>query len=86
MRWAAGRSVDPQLWRLVGKFIDERTFPDLKRVFFNGDVIEKQAVALTFYNTDNIPAQVLLASEPALKLTIENGQLTWDKIAGASFT
>jgi len=85
-RWAAGRSVDPQLWRLVGKFIDERTFPDLKRVFFNGDVIEKQAVALTFYNTDNIPAQVLLASEPALKLTIENGQLTWDKIAGASFT
>ena len=85
-RWAAGRSVDPQLWRLVGKFIDERTFPDLKRVFSVGDVIERQAAALTFSETEYKPARVLLESEPELKVAIENGQLNWDKIADASLT
>ena len=85
-RWAAGRSVDPQLWRLVGKFIDERTFPDLQRVFSEGDLIDKQAVALTFAKTDYKPAKVLLDGEPDLKSAVENGQLTWDKIADASLT
>ncbi|MDB5014127.1 MAG: hypothetical protein JWQ25_2329, partial [Daejeonella sp.] len=39
-RWAASRSVEPQLWRLVGKFIDEYTFPNIQRVFQNGNEIE----------------------------------------------
>ena len=36
-RWAAGRKVDPLLWRLTAKFIDDRLFEDLKKVFEHGD-------------------------------------------------
>ncbi len=71
---------------MVGKFIDDRTFADLKRVYSEGNAIEKQAAALTFAKTDYEPARILLESDPELKVAVENGQLTWDKIAEASST
>ncbi|MDB5120757.1 MAG: hypothetical protein JWN56_1975 [Sphingobacteriales bacterium] len=79
-RWAAGRSVEPQLWRLVGKFIDERTFPDIQRVFQIGNQIEKQAAALACAKSEFEPALALLENEPDLKSAIENNNLNWNVI------
>ena len=31
-RWAAARTVNPQLWRCVGPFIDEQIFPDIIKI------------------------------------------------------
>ncbi len=42
-RWAAGRKVTPELWRLTVPFVDETIFEDLKKTFLNGDPLEKSA-------------------------------------------
>jgi hypothetical protein len=69
-RWAAGRKVNPMLWRLVGKFIDERIFNDILIGLTSDDAVEKNAIALAVSESAYQPAKQLF-----------NGQLagvTWD--------
>jgi hypothetical protein len=69
-RWAAGRKVNPMLWRLVGKFIDERIFNDILIGLTNDDALEKNAIALAVSESSYQPAKKLF-----------NGQadgVTWD--------
>ena len=80
-RWAAHRPVDPQLWRLVGKFIDERTYPDIKKVFKEGNSREKEAAALACAQSEFALARALLDEAPELKLAIENKKLNWENVA-----
>ena len=42
-RWAAGRKVTPELWRLTIPYVDEIIFEDLKKAFLKGDSLEKSA-------------------------------------------
>ena len=42
-RWAAGRSVSPELWRCVGPFAQERALEDLERVVAAGMPQERDA-------------------------------------------
>ncbi len=79
-RWAAGRSVNPLLWRSTAKFIDSRLESDLKKVLEGGDLKEKQAAALAIYNSDSIEAKELLTSYPELISAIEKKELTWDQV------
>lgn len=69
-RWAAGRKVNPMLWRLVGKFIDERIFNDILIGLTHDDIIEKKAIALAAAGCAYQPAKDFFKGE-------EN-QLTWD--------
>jgi hypothetical protein len=80
-RWAASRTVNPQLWRCVGKFIDDRIFPGIERAFHSVDPVEKQAAALACYASNYLPAQQLLEHDPQLRTAIEKGTLNWDKLA-----
>lgn len=80
-RWAAGRSVNPQLWRSVGPFAEGELVEDLARVFSSTELFEQQAAALTCANSPNPKAQALLDKVPTLKQEIENGQLTWDSFS-----
>lgn len=80
-RWAAGRTVDPQLWRLTAKFIDERIFADLKKVFEEGSTVEKTAAALTCYQSGYLPAKLLLDQDPELRSAIESNKVNWDHLA-----
>lgn len=80
-RWAANRTLNPQLWRLVGKFIDEKLFPDVKRAFQNDDVTVKKAAALALSQSGYEPAKNLLKEYPNLKSAIENNALTWESLA-----
>lgn len=80
-RWAAHRSVDPQLWRLVGKFIDEHNFPDVQKLFNEGALAEKKAAALACYETDYVPAKSLLSNASGLHNAIMQKTLTWKSLA-----
>jgi hypothetical protein len=80
-RWAASRVVNPQLWRCVGKFIDEKNFSNIKRISESADTIEREAAALACNDSDYPAAKELLKQNAALKSQIETGQLSWDLLA-----
>jgi len=80
-RWAASRTVNPQLWRCTGKFIDAKIFPGIQRIYNSADAIEKEAAALACYESNYPAAKELLNQNNSLTSQIESGQLTWDKLA-----
>jgi hypothetical protein len=80
-RWAAGRTFDPQLWRLTTRFIDENIFPDLKKVLEEGTLLEKEAAALACYHSQYLPAKVLLDQVPELQSAIAKDAVNWEYIA-----
>lgn len=69
-RWAAGRKVNPMLWRLVGKFIDERIFKDILIGLAHDDATEKNAIALAAKESNYQPAKDLFKGD--------TGVLNWD--------
>ncbi|MHC2991504.1 hypothetical protein OB13_07875 [Pontibacter sp. HJ8] len=79
-RWAAGRSVTPELWRPVGPFIDERIIEDIKKLFAHPDVLQHQAAALACAQGSYLPARELLENYPDLKKQVETGELNWNLI------
>ena len=79
-RRAAGRDINPSLWRLVGPFIDDKLFEDVKWAFESGVYINQKAAALAL-SQSNFPAAVkLLDNAPQLKTAIEQKELTWDSL------
>ena len=80
-RWAASRTVNPQLWRCVGKFIDENNLQSIRRLYHSTDVTENQAAALACYNSDYPAAKELLNQNDSLKIRIESGLLSWDTLS-----
>jgi hypothetical protein len=79
-RWAAGRSVMPELWRLVAPFLNEKLLEDLKKVVFSEDLMEAEAGVLAIYQSTYSPAKDLLKSFPELVSAIEFGEVSWEKI------
>jgi len=80
-RWAAHRKINPHLWRLTSKFIDDNLLNDLKRVFEEGSLRDRQAGALTAYQSDSSAAKNLLEAYPELLKAIENKELNWGSLA-----
>lgn len=79
-RWAAHRSVNPQLWRLVSGFIDETNFSDIEKAFKSVDIKEKRAAALASHHSKYKPAKNLLESDPGLKSAILKNNLNWNSL------
>lgn len=79
-RWAAGRNVMPELWRLVSPFLNDEFFKDLKKVMSSADELEKKGGALALYQSDFPPAKGLLADFPNLIHGIESKSITWESI------
>jgi hypothetical protein len=79
-RWAANRKINPHLWRLTSKFIDYDLLTDLKRLFVEGSLRDRQAAALTAYQSDSVLAKNLLKSYPELLKAIENKELNWSSL------
>lgn len=80
-RWAAGRPVNPMLWRLVTRFINDANMPDIQRVWHSAENIEKEAAALTCYYSTYAPARALLQQAPVLEQEIKEGLLSWGRVA-----
>lgn len=83
-RWAAGRSVMPELWRLVVPFINEKFLADLKKVVESEDQMVVEAGLLAMYQCNSDEAKQLLQSRCEEVMAIEYGEITWEKI-GADF-
>jgi len=79
-RRAAGRDINPSLWRLVGPFIDDKLFKDVKWAFESGVYVNQKAAALALSQSNYPAAAELLNSQPNLKTAIEQKELTWDSL------
>lgn len=77
-RWVAKRKVNPQLWRLVSKFINAEIFETLKVGLQHYDQIEQRAIALAIAQSDYQPAKDYINTFPELKLAFTEGSLNWD--------
>lgn len=80
-RWAAHRTILPQLWRSVGKFINGAIFPDIERIAYSENSIEREAAMLACSQSNFKPALELLNKNPEMKSLIEKGEITWNKLA-----
>ncbi len=81
-RWTAKRSVTPQLWRLIGPFINPNMKADLETALVHGDIVQQKAVALACAQSPLPFVQVLLSEYPHLLTSIQTGDLTWDSLIG----
>ncbi len=80
-RWAAGRIINPQLWRCMTKFIDEKSFADIQRTGSSSDPLEREAAALVCSDSHYPPAKEWLDRHEKLKAAIDNKTLSWSTIA-----
>ncbi len=80
-RWAASRTVHPQLWRCVAPFIDAANFSDIQKVLESKDPVEQKAALLACYNSNYEPAKTLLHQYPEIENAIEPGKLNWHSLA-----
>lgn len=81
-RWSAHRTVNPQLWRCVGPFLNDELLPDIEKVSRSQNPLDKQAAALACYHSTSSKAKQLIPVD--LLKAIEEGNLTWDKLAEKS--
>ena len=79
-RWAAGRTVNPQIWRLTEKYIDESHFYLFEKLMKEGSETDKKAGALALSNSSFEKATSLLDQYPQLKTAIEQKKLTWQML------
>jgi len=79
-RQAAHRTVNPQLWRLVSKFIDQQNIHDIEKLFEDGHITERRAAVLACFHSDYPPAKELLEKEPVILASIKANQLNWSSL------
>jgi len=80
-RWAAGRKVSPELWRPLAKHLTGPALADLQKVLEQGELLERQAAALTLAQSDKEEAKKLLVRHEELAEQVEQGRITWSQIA-----
>lgn len=81
-RWQAHRKVNPQLWRLVSRFINNRNFSDLQKLYSEGDPVEKKAAILACSQSEFAPAKQLVAEATGATKILET--LSWKSLINES--
>lgn len=79
-RWAAGRDVMPEVWRLLVPFMGPQYLEDLKKVVEASDPTEQKAGALAAYQSGYAPAKELLAGYPSLQEACANATYSWEDL------
>jgi hypothetical protein len=77
-RWAAGRSVSPELWRCVGPFANDAMLADLQRVLTTGNELERQGAVLALSQCPHPQAKSLLVDSG-----IDPASTNWTTIAAS---
>lgn len=81
-RWAAHRSVSPELWRCVGPYADDTALDDLAKVLAKGSEKEQQAAALALASCPDERAKESLSKQAGLATAVSHGELTWNSLMG----
>lgn len=84
-RYAARRTVNPQLWRCVAPYIHDGNFIDITRLLYSENRIEREAGALACFDSNYLPAKEVLGQFPDLKERIDKGELSWQAIASCIY-
>lgn len=79
-RWAAGRPVMAEIWRLVVPFFDQNFLQDIQKVIASDDLLQIQAAVLACSESDFAPAQALATSHPQILSEIQAGKINWQSI------
>lgn len=79
-RWAAGRDVMPEIWRLVSPFVNDSYLEDLKKVLATNDDLQQKAALLCLRESVYPPAQELLDSYPDEVSKLGMGAIAWESI------
>ncbi|NEO97203.1 MAG: EboA family metabolite traffic protein [Symploca sp. SIO2E9] len=80
-RWAAKRTLTPELWRLVGPFAAPSMIADLEKVLNEPDTAQQEAAALACSQSPSPEVQALLECRPDLQALIQEGTLTWNSFS-----
>ncbi|MBE9059805.1 EboA family metabolite traffic protein [cf. Phormidesmis sp. LEGE 11477] len=80
-RWAAKREVTPELWRLIGPFLNDQFISDIERALNLPSKEQQLAAAIACAQSSLPAAQKLLSQHPAAKAEIADRQLDWDKFS-----
>ncbi|AFK01676.1 hypothetical protein Emtol_0522 [Emticicia oligotrophica DSM 17448] len=75
-RWSAGRTITPQAWRLVSKFMNDEILHDLDILFKSGEKKNQIAAALVCHDTNFKPAKDLLSQYAQF----DKKELSWSLI------
>lgn len=59
-RWAAGKTISPEVWELVTPYIDNQIIKDIEKLFQSGNEQEQFAAKLSCIQSDFKPAKNLL--------------------------
>ncbi|SDK97290.1 hypothetical protein SAMN05421823_10431 [Catalinimonas alkaloidigena] len=73
-RWSAGRTVTPELWRMIGPFLQPESEADIKRLLQSDNPLERQAGMLACWQSND-----LIVSQWVDRDT-DPSTLTWDEI------
>jgi DNA-binding phage protein len=80
-RWAAGRSILPELWRCVGPYARHKDIDDLAKVLSEGGETERKAAALALSESPLPEAGEALKTAPDLAEKVRAREITWRDIA-----
>jgi len=83
-RWAAGRDVMPELWRLIVPFLNESFLQDLEKVLATNDPLQLKAAVLAIQESDFPKAKKQIEKYPEIVDEIKIGIVTWESI-GSEF-
>lgn len=78
-RWAAGRDVTPELWRLIGPFLNDQLLADVEKALDAPSKPQKLAAALACAQSSFPAAQEKLQLYPNAQSEIES--LDWDRFS-----
>lgn len=83
-RWAAHRSVTPELWRFVGPYLQADSLIDIERVSREGAPLEQEAVLLACAGSTLPEAKQLLQQYPLIEQQIIAGEINWSSLGQRS--
>ena len=79
-RWAAHRSVTPELWSFIGPYIGKDSFTDIEKVSREGSSLEREAVLLACASSLFPQAKQLLDQQQGIERKIKAGEISWSRI------